>query len=186
MRFACLLTDGFEDMEALGTVALLRRSGIVVDFVGVYDQIVVKGSFQTEVMVTTMMKKISVDDYDGLFIPGGRQAAILREEPKVLELVQAFHEKNKWMMAICAGPTVFGKIGLLDGKHYISFPGTEIGMGKGIRVNAPAVTDGKFITAIGAGAIYEFALEIIEKTLGIEKRNELAKKIYFRTFETEK
>ncbi|MBU1145578.1 MAG: DJ-1/PfpI family protein [Firmicutes bacterium] len=184
MRFVCLLADGFEDIEAIGTVALLKRSGIEVELVSVFGKKTVTGAFQTEVVVNTKMSSIDVDEYDGIFIPGGRQAYVLRDTPSALELVIKFSEQQKWLMAICAGPSVFGVIGLLDGKHYTSFPGTEVYMPKGIRENALVVTDGNIITGIGAGAVHEFAFEIIKNVLGKDKADEIKKRTLYKAFET--
>jgi len=174
MNFACLLADGFEDIEALGTSALLRRAGFTVDFFSVYNKDEVKGSYQTVVTNLKKMKNLSVTDYDGLFIPGGRAAFGLRENIEVKEIVKKFHDAGKWMLAICAAPTVFGMMGLLDNKKYISFPGTEKEMGKAIRVEKKAVTDGLFITGKSAGAVYEFVFEII-KTINGEQALETFK-----------
>ncbi|MBN2504173.1 MAG: DJ-1/PfpI family protein [Bacilli bacterium] len=183
MRIACLLADGFEDIEALGTVAILRRSGIEVDFVNAMNKNTAIGSYTTEVVTALPIRKLSVKDYDGLFIPGGRQAMYLRESETVLNIVKEFSASDKWLIAICAGPTVFGVLGLLDGKRYTSFPTTESFMPKGIRLAKPAVTDGKIITGVGAGAVYEFALEIIEKLLGEAKKQEIKRRILYREFE---
>lgn len=183
MRFACLLADGFEDIEALGTVAILRRSGIIVDLVNVMNQKTAKGAFTTEVVTDVMLKKINAKDYDGVLIPGGRQASVLRQDKAVLELVRQFAGGDKWLMAICAGPTVFGVLGLLDGKHYTSFPETGEFMPHAIRENKSVVTDNKIITAIGAGAVYDFALEIVKNVFGVQKHNELKKRILYKEFE---
>ncbi|MBU0996789.1 MAG: DJ-1/PfpI family protein [Firmicutes bacterium] len=166
MKIACLLSDGFEDIEALGTVALLRRAGIICEFVSVFNNKTVKGSYGTEVIPEVLMKKINTNDYDGIFIPGGKHAKVLRETKSVLDLVTTFHSQNKWLMAICAGPTVFGVLGFLDGVNYTSFPSTEVHMPRGIRQKQKAVRDGRIITGIGAGAVYEFAFEIISALLG--------------------
>jgi len=174
MKFACLLADGFEDVEALGTSALLRRAGFTVDFFSVHNKEVVEGSYHTAVTNLKMMKNLSASDYDGIFIPGGRAAYSLRENEEVKKQVNDFHEAKKWMTAICAAPTVFGMMGLLDNKKYISFPGTEKEMGKAIRVEKKAVTDGLFITGKSAGAIYEFVFEII-KTINGEQALEIYK-----------
>jgi 4-methyl-5(b-hydroxyethyl)-thiazole monophosphate biosynthesis len=72
------------------------------------------------------------------------------------------------MLAICAAPTVYGLLGIMDNKKYISFPGTEGEMNKAIRVEQKAVSDGKFITGKSAGAIYEFVFEIIKTIKGEE------------------
>ena len=179
MRIACLLSNGFEDIEALGTIALLRRSGIECELVNVFNKKSATGSFGTEVMTTLPLKAVKVSDYDGLFIPGGRHAMVLRETSTVLELVETFHKQNKWLMAICAGPSVFGVLGILDNVHYTSFPGTEKFMPKGIRVNKKAVRDNMIITGIGAGAVYEFAFEIIKALLGECLKDEVSKRILY-------
>lgn len=166
MRFACLLADGFEDIESLGSCALLRRAGFEIDFISVYNTKKVTGSYNTVVTNLKAFRNLRVDEYDGLFIPGGKAAFNLRENDNVKRVVKEFNEQRKWMIAICAGPTVFGMLGLLDNKKYISYPGTEKEMGKAIRVNQKAVSDGKFITALSAGAVYDFVFEIIKSING--------------------
>ena len=183
MKIACLLADGFEDIEAVGTTAILRRSGMLVDFISVLNQAVQTGSFGTKVMTEKMIKDVNVDDYDALFIPGGRQASYLRSDSAVLSLVKAFHQHDKWLFAICAGPTVLGVLGLLDGIEYTSFPTTEEFMPKGIKLAKPAVWSKKIITGAGAGAVTEFALKIIEAIQGIEKASQIQERILFRVFE---
>lgn len=186
VKIACLLLDGFEDMEALGTTAVLRRAGIKVDFVSVDGVPYVKGVYNTFVKPDIMMTNFDHNAYDGLFIPGGRAAFLLRENKKVLQLIKDFHACGKYLMAICAGPTVLAFAGVMEGKKYISFPGTEAEMRGAVRIEKQTVSDGKIITAIGAGAVYEFALEIVRNTLGDAKASELAKNIFYREFEQRK
>lgn len=183
MKIACLLSDGFEDIEAIGTTAILRRSGMQVDYISVLNQKTQTGSFYTQVITDKLLKDVLVSDYDALFIPGGRQAAFLRNHPDVLSLVKAFHQENKWMFAICAGPTVLGVLGLLDGIEYTSFPHTEEFMPKGIKISQPAVWSQKIVTGAGAGAVTEFALKIIEAVQGIEQAKSIKERILFRVFE---
>lgn len=179
MKIACLLSEGFEDIEALGTIALLRRAQIECDLISVFNEKTVKGSYQTKVVADKMMNKVLVSDYDGLFIPGGRHATLLRETTSVKQLVKEFYDQKKWLMAICAGPSVFGVMGFLDGVKYTSFPSTEIYMPKAHRIATKAIRDGYFITGVGAGAVYEFAFEIIEALLGKEKRIEIEKRTQY-------
>ncbi len=179
MKFACLLSDGFEDTEALATVNLLRRTGIEIDLISVFNKKTVTGSNGTTVVPTKLMKKIDEAEYDGLIIPGGKHSFILRETESVKNLVMQFYEQKKWLMAICAAPTVFGMMGIMDGKNYVSFPGTEKDMGKAIRVNKKAVTDGKFITARSVGTVYDFVFEIIKTILGDEALNKFKEKIVY-------
>ncbi len=179
MKFACLLADGFEDVEALGSAALLRRAGFEVDFYSVYNKKKVTGAYKTVVTELLPMKELTSNNYDGLFIPGGKAAFTLREEETVKTIVKDFNDKEKWMMAICAAPTVFGMMHLLDNKKYISFPGTEENMGKAIRVNQKAISDGRFITAISAGAIYDFVFEIIKTINGKDVLESFKNKLYY-------
>jgi putative intracellular protease/amidase len=166
MRFACLLADGFEDIEALGTSALLRRAGFEIDFISVYNEKNVKGSYQTVVTDLKKIKNLIVDNYDGLFLPGGKAAYLLRENETVKTVVRDFCNQRKWILAICAAPTILGMMNLMDGLKYISYPGTEKQMGKAIRVEEKAVSDGKFITGKSAGSVYDFVFEIIRRING--------------------
>ena len=168
MKFACLLADGFEDVEALATCALLRRAQFTVDFYSVYNQDKVTGSYKTVVTDVLKMKDLDSNNYDGLFIPGGRAAFKIRNEASVKEVVKDFYTNDKWMLAICAAPTVYGLLGIMDGLEYISFPETQEDMGKAIRVNEKAVRDGKFITGRSAGSVYDFVFKIIETIQGEE------------------
>lgn len=179
MKIACLLADGFEDVEALATSALLRRAGFTVDFYSVYNKKVVTGSYLTKVTDVLPMKTLKTSEYDGLFIPGGKAAFTIRDEASVQMVAKAFNDQAKWMLAICAAPTVYGLMGLLDGKKYISFPGTEPDMGEAIRVNEKAVRDGRFITGRSAGAVYEFVFEIVKATLGEEALKKLQESLVY-------
>ena len=176
MKFLSIIANGFEDVEALGTIALLRRAGIEVEIASVFNKKTVVGANGIQVIVDKPMKKVEVSDYDGLFIPGGAHAFVLRETETVKKLVLEFYEQKKWLIAICAAPTVFGMLGIMDSKKYISFPGTEKEMKNAIRVNdASVVRDGLFITGRSVGVIYDFVFEII-KALFDQKSVEKFKK----------
>lgn len=166
MKFACLLADGFEDIEALGTSALLRRAGFEIDFISVYNEKTVKGSYKTSVTDIKKIKNLVVDNYDGLFLPGGKAAFLLRENEVVKKVVKDFVAEKKWILAICAAPTILGMMNLMDGLKYISYPGTEKQMGNAVRVEQKAVSDGKFITGKSAGSVYDFVFEIIRRING--------------------
>ncbi len=182
MKFACLLADRFEDIEALGTVAILRRAGIEVDFVAAENREAVTGFFGTKVVCDRMMKDVESSGYDGLFVPGGAAVPTLRSLSSVTRLVKAFAAEKKILAAICAGPTVLGALGLLDGVRYTSFPGTESFMPKGIRVAASSVVDGKIVTGAGAGCVMEFAYDVVSLALGNAKSLEIQKRMQYHVF----
>ncbi len=180
MKFLSIIADGFEDMEALGTIALLRRAGIEIDIASVFNKKTVTGSKGVKVVVDIPMKKAKASDYDGLFIPGGGHSFVIRETSSVKELVKEFYEQKKWLMAICAAPTVFGMMGIMDGRKYISFPGTEKEMGKAIRMNnLPAVRDGIFITGRSVGVIYDFVFEIVKTVYNQKAVDKLKKNMVY-------
>jgi 4-methyl-5(b-hydroxyethyl)-thiazole monophosphate biosynthesis len=183
MKIICLLADGFEDIEALGTVAILRRSGIIVDLVSVLNGPVVTGAWGTKTIPDKMMKDVSEKDYDGLFLPGGSAAKTLRENPGVKKIVLAFAAKQKILAAICAGPTVLGMLGLLDGIPYTSFPGTESFMPRGIKVAKASIVSGNIVTGAGAGCVMEFAFDVIGAALGNEKAQEVKKRMLYHLYE---
>ena len=180
MKFLCIIADGFEDMEALGTIALLRRAGIEIDIVSVFNKKIVTGSHGVKVVVDMPMKKVDAANYDGLFIPGGGHSFVLKDTKSVKKLVLDFYEQKKWLMAICAAPIVFGSLGIMDGKQYISFPGTENHMGDAIRMEElKAVSDGLFITARSVGVVYDFVFEILRTVFNEKEVERLQKKIVF-------
>lgn len=183
MKIVCLLADGFEDIEALGTVAILRRSGMQVDLTSVMNAQTVTGAFGTKVIPDKMMKDVSERDYDGIFLPGGAATKTLRENAGVIKLVLAFAAKEKMLCAICAAPSVFGMLGLLDGKPYTCFPSMESYMPKGIKLAKPSVISGKIVTGAGAGTVMEFSRDVITVAFGAEKANEVMKRILYHQYE---
>jgi len=183
MKIVCLLADGFEDLEALGTVAILRRSGMQVDLVSVMNVAMVTGAFGTRVIPDQMMKDVSEKEYDGIFLPGGAATKTLRENPGVLKLVLAFAAKQKLLSAICAGPSVFGILGLLDGVPYTCFPSMESYMPKGIKMAKASVIAGHIITGAGAGTVMEFARDVITVAFGSDQAAEIMKRILYHQYE---
>jgi putative intracellular protease/amidase len=179
MKLACLLADGFEDIEALGTSAILRRAGIEVDFFSVHNHYHVTGAYGTTVTNIKQLKDMYVDDYDGLFIPGGKAAFKIRDEQPVKDIAISFFKKDKWMLAICAAPTVFGMLGIMDGLKYTSYPGTEDNMGKAKRMDQKSVRDGRFITGRSAGSVYDFAFEVVKALKGQEALEALKKSLAY-------
>jgi protein deglycase len=183
MRFLAIVTDGFEDLEAIGSIALLRRAGIDVDLAGALNQPFVKGSHRTVIQTDLGLDSADVLAYDGLLLPGGGHVRALAQMPRVLDVILQFSQAGKWIAAICAAPSLLGILGLLDGKKYISFPGTEMHMPRGIRILQASVRDGCLITGAGAGATIEFALEIIRAVLGPEAAQTIEQRIIYRAYE---
>jgi|SRR5690625_78869 len=160
-KVAVLLAAGFEEMEALAPVDLLRRADFEVDLIGLEEY--VTGSHGITVKADKMISE-DLTNYSLMVIPGGQPGATnLRNDERVIKALKANYDKGNKVAAICAGPIVLDKAGILIDKEYISFPGTEDEIKTGYRLDeAITVKDGNVLTARGAGAAYEFGLALVD------------------------
>ncbi|MCX7727472.1 MAG: DJ-1/PfpI family protein [Chitinispirillaceae bacterium] len=155
-----LLADGFEEVEALTVVDLLRRADIKVTTVSIKD-VEVKGGHNIIVKADTTLEKIP-SSYDALILPGGAVGTKnLLESEKVISMVRETFEKGLICAAICAAPQVLGKAGILKERKATCYPGCEEGLKGAIIENKPVVRDKNIITSRGVGTAIAFALEII-------------------------
>ena len=161
------LAEGFEVIEALTPVDLLRRAGKEVITVGVGGS-VIKGSHGIGVVCDNEIENVhSSHELEGVILPGGMPGTTnLNNSDKVKELVAFCHSNNFPVAAICAAPMILGEMGILDGKNAVCYPGFEKHL-LGAKVQGSAVcTDGNVITACGAGAATKFALKLVEVYCG--------------------
>ena len=156
-----LLTDGFEDIEALETLDIIRRAGLDAKTVGISSS-TVKSSHNVTVISDLTFDETDFSDMTMLILPGGPGHTAFSESEKVLELINSTFQKGIYISAICASPSVIGKIGLLKGRRFTCFPGFESMVTGGIYSPEKVVLDGKFITARGAGCSSDFGFEIVK------------------------
>jgi 4-methyl-5(b-hydroxyethyl)-thiazole monophosphate biosynthesis len=170
-----ILADFFEDVEGLGTLALLRRSKVDVDTVSVMGRLELTTQYQQHIVANKLLEDISWNEYDFLVIPGGKAVrTTLSLRPDIDEMIKSFHQEKKIIAAICAAPGLLGKLGLLDGKNFTCFPGVESDILKGVyRGEKKAVIDGLIITGRSAGSIYEFSYEIVKAVKGEADANQM-------------
>ena len=168
------LADGFEEIEALTPVDILRRAGLSVKTVSVMDEQVVAGAHGVPVMADMMFDEVNAEDAEMILLPGGLPGATNLDAHQGLnQMILDFAKEEKPLAAICAAPLVFGNRGLLEGKKATCYPGFETYL-KGAQYTAALVEkDGNFITGKGPGAAMEFAFAIVEKYCGMDKVNEL-------------
>lgn len=168
------LATGFEEIEALAPVDILRRAGLNVQTISVMDEQIVSGAHGVPVMADKMFAEINPEDAEMILLPGGLPGATnLDEHQGLSELIMNFAASAKPLAAICAAPLVLGNRGLLEGRKATCYPGFEAYL-KGAEYTANMVeVDGNFITGKGPGAALEFAFAIVEKYCGIEKVQEL-------------
>lgn len=166
MKGLIILSDRMEDVESLATRALLVRAGFDMDSATLNASLEVMTAFGVHVKVDKLLKNVKTSDYDFLVIPGGAYVGqVVDKDKDIKKLAIAFNDQAKLVCAICAGPRFLGQAGLLDGKKFTCFPGSEKDMPNGKYLpKKKVVKDGNIITARGAGVVYDFAYEIV-KTL---------------------
>ena len=176
-----LLGTGFEEIEALTPVDLLRRAGVDVKTVGLNGR-TVYGSHGIGVEADITVDELDVQDAEMIVLPGGLGGvASIRGCSKALEAVKAVFDAGRYVAAICAGPTVLANLGLLTGVRATCYPGQIPNM-KDAQVveNAACVTDGKAITGTSAGTAVPFALALIEALKGADAAGVIADQIVIR------
>lgn len=163
------LADGFEEVEALTAVDILRRGGVEVKTVSIMDSLTINGSHGIKVEADLMFDKKGYADADMLVLPGGGKGTQNLKEHKGLNgiLIKAEAE-GKYLAAICAAPSVLGLAGILDGKKAVCYPGFELQLIGATIGNENVVKDGKIITSRGAGTAMDFALKLLETLEGEE------------------
>lgn len=157
------LANGFEEIEALTPVDLLRRAGITVETVSIGAGQLVTGRSGITVLADRLLSEITFDEADMLVLPGGMPGTKYLAACKPLtDAVRAFAENpDKKIAAICAAPTVFGELGILRGKKACCYPGLEEKLSGAEAVFDRVVIDGNITTSRGAGTAMDFALSLI-------------------------
>ena len=180
-KTAILLAEGFEEVEALTAVDLLRRAEIGCDMIALDDAETVTGSHGISVRVSGALRSVDLDGYDALILPGGQPGTRnLTADARVLDALRRFHAAGKLTAAICAAPTVLAAAGVLNGRRAVCYPGLEPQLSGSLGGDGPVEVDGTVITSRGVGTAIPFALAIVEYYLGGEKARELARAIVYR------
>ena len=167
------LADGFEEIEALCPLDIMRRAGIEVRTVGV-DSKEITGAHKITVTADITLDEYEYSSPDMIFLPGGMPGTLnLASSEKVIDTVKKAFAEKKYITAICAAPSILGDLGLLHGKEAICYPGFEDRL-TGAKISSKrVVSDGKIITAAGMGAALELGLEIVRVFKGDAEAKEL-------------
>ncbi|MCD7722591.1 MAG: DJ-1/PfpI family protein [Clostridiales bacterium] len=174
------LADGFEIVEAMAPIDMLRRAKIDVLTVGVYSKSVTSScGINVEADVTA--DEFKFENVDAIILPGGAQGVInLEKSPLVQSVIDDAVCTGALIAAICAAPSILGKKGLLRGKKAICYPGFECAL-DGAEISSDfIVKDGDFITAKGAGVAVDFGIEIIKELIGDEAAQTVKSQIQCR------
>ena len=180
-KTAILFVHGYEEVEALTVVDLLRRAKIGCDIISVADSDRVTGSHGISIGADKNFSETDFSQYDGVILPGGMPGTTnLAADERVLALLRNFADAGKLTAAICAAPTVLAKAGLLEGKKAVCYPGMEEQL-TGANVSFdPVAVDGTVITSRGLGTAIPFALSIVQYLEGQERAKALASSVVYR------
>jgi 4-methyl-5(b-hydroxyethyl)-thiazole monophosphate biosynthesis len=161
-RVNIFFATGFEEVEALTVVDLLRRAGIETDMVSVTGEKTVTGSHGIEITMDRLFDEID-DSADMIVLPGGVPGTPnLKAHQGLKDMINRYAaSQDKYIAAICAAPTVFGAMGLLEGRKATCYPGMEDGLKGAEKLTDSVVVDGNIITSRGMGTAIEFGLKLV-------------------------
>lgn len=179
-KVCVFFADGFEEIEGLTVVDLLRRADIEVTMVSIMDSKTITGAHDIVIEADELFENIDFSGTDALVLPGGMPGTkYLGEHNGLLELIKDFNDNNKLIAAICAAPSVLGVNGILKNKRTTSYPGFEDKLEGGILSEEPVVMDQNIITSRGAGTSIDFTLKLIEVIKGKSLSEEIAESIIY-------
>jgi 4-methyl-5(b-hydroxyethyl)-thiazole monophosphate biosynthesis len=173
-RVLCLLADGFEELEMIAPVDLLRRAGVDVVIAALHGK-AATGRGGVHMGADAELADLDPGSFDLLFIPGGPGVGAMRNDGRAARLARTFAASHKPVAAICAAPLVLKDAGLLDGRRFTAYQSVREELGGGL--DERVVVDDGIITSRGAGTALDFALELVTCLCGKEKSDEIAKEI---------
>lgn len=174
MKAVIFLAEGFEEIEAITTIDVLRRVKVDIKVVSISDKLAVAGAHKITIIADALYEEIDFADIDMLILPGGMPGTTnLASHQRLMQSITQHAKNDKWVCAICAAPSILGKLGILKGKSAVCYPGFEASLlGADVKYDS-VIQDGKVITARGPGASIQFALKLVE----VLKDPELSEKI---------
>ena len=179
-QICVFLADGFEEIEGLTVVDLLRRAGIEVTTVSITGEKLIHGAHGIDVQADKLFNDVNYEEMDVAVLPGGMPGTLhLGEHAGVKEVLRKFYAEKKFIAAICAAPSVLGKYGMLKGRKATSYPGFEEALEGAEYVYDAVAADEFVITSRGMGTAIAFSLKLIEVLLDSKKADEIGKAIIY-------
>ncbi len=180
-KVAIILANGFEEIEGLTVVDLLRRADISIDMVSISGSKKVTGAHHISVEADYLFEDYSFEALDMIVLPGGMPGTKhLLAHYELNEKLKEFHKNAKVLAAICAAPSVLGQAGILNGKKAVCYPGFEEKLLGANVCYDEVITDGTVITSRGLGTAIPFSLAIITYLCGKEVAEEISKSIIYK------
>jgi len=180
-KVLAFFADGFEEVEALAVVDLLRRADVRVDMVSIMSDKLVTGAHNIVVQCDSLIEETDFETADMIFLPGGGRGAIRLGECKILtDYILQYHQHGKRLAAICAAPRVFGSLGILSGKNATCYPGFEDKLLGAKHIGGNVVTDGMITTSKGMGTSIDLGLELVSILVSPEESEKLGRTIQYK------
>jgi 4-methyl-5(b-hydroxyethyl)-thiazole monophosphate biosynthesis len=169
------LAPGFEEIEAITVVDILRRAGVEVTVAGTLEgEGPVEGRNNIKVLADTTLDNVKGTDYDMVVLPGGAKGTEnLKKDPRVKAIVEGLYREGGYTTAICAAPTVLSAIGVTRGRRVTSHPTVRGELKEEKVLDERVVVDGNIVTSQGPGTALEFAFKLVELLEGPEKAREV-------------
>lgn len=177
-RVLCLLFPGFEEIETLAPVDLLRRAGASVVLASLQGEPWVTGRCQVTVRADAALAAVEGDPFDLLLLPGGPGVKAVRADGRAAALARRFAEAGRPVAAICAAPTVLADAGLLTGRRYTAHTSVHAELPDALP-GERVVEDRQVITSRGAGTALEFGLALVRLLFGEARAREVAEAILY-------
>ncbi len=174
-KVAVHLADGFEEIEAITIIDVLRRAGVDVVTVSITGKLDVYGAHQIKVSADVIFEQVNYDEIFMIVLPGGMPGSSNLNEHKDLRAqIVLFNDANKQLAAICAAPLVYGNLGILNGRRAVCYPGFEKYLKGADILNIPVTESGNITTGRGPGVAIKFALKLVEKLVSVQKAEQVA------------
>lgn len=171
-----LLADGFEELEAVTIIDVLRRGDVAVTTASLGSRRVT-GSHQITLEADALLESVVVEEFDALVLPGGPAAKTLREDARAQATIRRASAAGKLLAAVCAAPTALEAAGVLTGKRATAYPGSQLPSAR--QVEELVVEDGNVVTSRGPGTTMAFALKLVERLSGAQVAHTTAERLLF-------
>lgn len=177
-KIAVMLADGFEEIEAISIIDVLRRANLEVITVSIMNSKSVFGAHKVEVIADEMFAEVDFTNVGTIVLPGGMPGASnLDAHNGLKKIIASFAESKKQLAAICAAPLVLGNLGILNGQKACCYPGFESYLTGADVLNLPVIKSNNIITGHGPGAAIKFALKIVETLVSEKEATNIAKQM---------
>lgn len=172
-----ILGAGFEELEAVGPIDVLRRANVMVTLASTGTSLLVEGRNTMRLEADVLLAAVSDQSFDAVVVPGGPGVAALRQDERVLSVLRRHDSEGKILGAICAAPLVLAQAGLLEGRRYTGHASIAPTL-PALETAQAVVVDGRILTSRGAGTAVHFGLALVEALVGKAMADKLAESIH--------